>query len=125
MGAMQRRKGAKVEREIVNALKAAGIPAERVPLSGAHGGSFAGDVVVGGGRWRAEVKARKGGEGFKQLERWLGENDLLILKRNHGDPMVLLPWDLATALLLAAVAMGPAQTLGDAQAREPTRPADT
>ena len=106
MGIMQRRKGAKVEREIVNALKAAGIPAERVPLSGAHGGSFAGDVVVDK-RWRAEVKARKGGAGFKQLEKWLGDNDLLILKRNHGDPMVLLPCDLATALLLAAVAMGP------------------
>ncbi len=106
MGAMQRRKGARIEREVVNQLKAAGIPAERVPLSGAHGGSFAGDVVIDK-RWRAEVKARKDGKGFKQLEEWLGSNDLLILKRNHGDPMVLLTWDLAKALLLVAIAQGP------------------
>ncbi|MHB1328629.1 MAG: hypothetical protein ACYC2K_10555 [Gemmatimonadales bacterium] len=106
MGAMSRRKGGRVEREIVNTLKAAGIPAERVPLSGAHGGSFAGDVVVAK-RWRSEVKARKTGGGFKQLEKWLGANDMLILKRNNADPMVLLPWDLAKALLLAAIAVGP------------------
>ena len=108
MGAMSRRKGGRVEREIVNALKDAGIPAERVPLSGAHGGSFAGDVVVAK-RWRAEVKARKSGSGFKTLEGWLGSNDLLILKRNNADPMVLLPWSMAKALLLVAIAQGPEQ----------------
>lgn len=106
MGAMSRRKGGRVEREIVNALKEAGIHAERVPLSGAHGGSFAGDVVIAK-RWRAEVKARKHGGGFTQLEKWLGDNDLLVLKRNHADPMVLLTWDLAKALILAAIAVGP------------------
>lgn len=106
MGAMQRRKGARVERELVNALKAAGIPAERVPLSGAAGGSYTGDLVING-RYRVEVKARKDGKGFTQLEDWLGDNDLLILKRNHGDPLVVLPWELATALLLVAVAQGP------------------
>ena len=40
-------KGSRVEREIVNALKAAGIPAFRVPLSGA--GAIYGDVKFGPG----------------------------------------------------------------------------
>lgn len=105
MGKMQRRKGGRVEREIVAALKAAGVPAERVPLSGGAGGSFTGDVVVAG-RWRAEVKSRKNGAGFKVLEDWLGSNDMLLLKRNRAEPLVVLPWSLATALLLVAVSQG-------------------
>ena len=106
MGAMSRRKGLKAEREFVNLLREAGVPAERVPLSGAAGGSFTSDVVIAG-RWRAEVKARASGEGFATLERWLGENDLLVLRRDRAEPMVLLPWPLARTLLQLAVAMGP------------------
>jgi hypothetical protein len=47
----------------------------------------------------AEVKKRKGGAGFTQLERWLGEYDLLVLRRNHADPMIVLPWRTWAALL--------------------------
>ena len=36
----------RVERSIVAALQRAGFAAERVPLSGAAGGRFAGDVVI-------------------------------------------------------------------------------
>lgn len=97
-----------MEREIAARLKAAGIPAERVPLSGGAGGSFTGDVVIAG-RWRAEVKARKSGSGFKTLEGWLGSNDLPVLRRNHGEPLVVLPWRLASALMLLGVAMAPVE----------------
>lgn len=106
MGGMSRRKGGRVEREIVALLTEAGLPAERVPLSGSAGGSFTGDIRVG--PWLAEVKARKSGAGFKTLEGWLGSNDLLVLKRNHAEPMVLLPWRIASALLVLGVA-GPTQ----------------
>jgi Holliday junction resolvase len=103
-GARHRRKGSRVEREIVALHKQTGIHAERVPLSGAAGGSFSGDVdfypfgpdeepLVG------EVKARRNGEGFKTLERWLGENDVLFLKRDRTDPMVVLPWRTYQRLL--------------------------
>jgi len=34
-----------------------------------------------------------------QLERWLGENDLLFLRRDHAEPLVLLPWRVWAALL--------------------------
>jgi hypothetical protein len=47
----------------------------------------------------AECKARGNGGGFVQLERWLGEYDLLVLKRNYADPLVLLPWRMWARLL--------------------------
>ena len=47
----------------------------------------------------AEVKARKDGQGFVQLERWLGGFDLLFLRRNNAEPMILLPWRVWAELL--------------------------
>jgi hypothetical protein len=94
-GKPSRDKGARVEREIVNTLKEHGVYAERVPLSGAAGGSYTGDVRFGKScaNWVGEVKARKDGSGFKTLDRWLGDNDALFLKKNNADVMVVLPFD--------------------------------
>ena len=39
--------------------------------------------------------SRKNGAGITQLERWLGEYDLLVLRRNHA-----LPWRTWAALLM-------------------------
>jgi hypothetical protein len=47
----------------------------------------------------AEVKTRKNGGGFVQLERWLGEFDALFLRRNHADPIIVLPWRVWSRLL--------------------------
>jgi len=45
--------------------------------------------------------SRKNGAGFiTQLERWLGEYDLLVLRRNHADPTIVLPWRTWAALLM-------------------------
>ena len=96
-GAASRRKGSRIEREIVNRHREIGIHAERVPLSGAAKGSFAGDVIVAG--MVAEVKARSGGSGFKTLERWLGDNDLLFLRRDRAEPLVVLSWATYVRLL--------------------------
>ncbi len=67
------------------------------PLSGAAGGSFSGDVDVyacgpDAAPLVAEVKARANGAGFTTLERWLGDNDALFLRRDRAEPMVVLPW---------------------------------
>jgi hypothetical protein len=42
----------------------------------------------------------KNGAGFNQLEGWLGEYALLVLGRNHADPMIALPWGTWAALLM-------------------------
>ena len=47
----------------------------------------------------AEVKARKNGSGFTQLEKWLSEYDVLFLRRDRADPLVLLPWSTWATLL--------------------------
>jgi hypothetical protein len=45
--------------------------------------------------------SRKNGPGFiTQPERWLGEYDLLVLRRKHADPMIVLPWRTWAALLM-------------------------
>lgn len=90
-GKKSRDKGNRIEREIVNIHRKEGIPAERVPLSGAAGGSFTGDVYIAG-VWTAEVKSRAGGDGFRTIERWLEANDLLFLRRDGQKPLVVLPW---------------------------------
>tara|TARA_R100001082_G_scaffold108825_2_gene84728 strand:- start:88 stop:459 length:372 start_codon:yes stop_codon:yes gene_type:complete len=110
-GRTSRNKGSRVERELVNKLRDCGVYAERVPLSGSAGGQFSGDLVIpvkNGSlqaispdmkELRAEVKARKDGAGFIQLEKWKGDNDLLFLKRDRREPMVVMDWDLFLGLL--------------------------
>lgn len=97
-GAQHRRKGSRIEREIVHLHVDIGVHAERVPLSSAAGGSFSGDVdIYAFGRDEAplvtEVKARKNGAGFVVIEKWLGENDALFLRRDRTTPLGVLPWN--------------------------------
>jgi len=47
----------------------------------------------------AEVKARAGGEGFRTLERWLSDKDLLFLRRDYAEPLVLMPWAVYEKLM--------------------------
>ena len=44
--------------------------------------------------------SRKNDADFTQLERWRGEYDLLVLRRNHADPMIVLAWRSWAALLM-------------------------
>ena len=93
MGRSQRDKGARREHELVAKHLELGIHAERVGVAYAPGHDI--DVYPFGrdaGALVTEVKARKSGEGFKTLESWLGENDLLFLVRDRSDPLVVIPW---------------------------------
>lgn len=71
-----KRKGDRIERELVALHREAGIEAQRVPLSGAAGGLYSGDLVIQAPtcQLKAEVKARASGDGFMTLEGWLGES---------------------------------------------------
>jgi Holliday junction resolvase len=105
MGRTSQRKGGRVEREIVALHKDMGVYAERVPLSGAsrYRGNGADVDIYPRGKDEApfvcEVKSRKNGGGFVQLETWLADFDCLFLKRNNADPLVLLPWRVWRSLL--------------------------
>ena len=104
-GARPRRKGDRIEREIVRRHIALGIRSERYPLSGAsqfRGSGHDIDIYAFGpdeGPLVAEVKSRRSGAGFVTLEKWLGEYDCLFLRRDSAEAMVLLPWRVWVALL--------------------------
>lgn len=105
-GRAARRKGDRIERELVALYEGIGIHAERYPLSGASRFRGAGhdlDIYAFGQEQAplvAEVKGRKGGSGFITLERWLGDFDALFLRRNNNtDPLVVIPWRIWARIL--------------------------
>jgi hypothetical protein len=108
VGKASRDKGNRVERAIVAALQQDGFAAERVPLSGAARGRFGGDVSVPvlGRDMRLEVKARA--NGFRRLYDWLaGEDggeppDMLVLKADRLEPLVVMPLRVAQAIAKTA-----------------------
>jgi Holliday junction resolvase len=97
-GARHRRKGARIERDIVEHHRALGVHAERYPLGGASRFRGSGhDIdVYALGRDKApliaEVKARANGAGFSTLEKWLGDFDALFLRRNGAQPLFIVSW---------------------------------
>lgn len=105
MSKFERDKGLRIEREIINLHKEIGVPAERVPLSGAsHYRSAGHDVdIYPLGKDEAplvcEVKGRASGAGFTMLERWLADYDVLFLRRDRQDPLVVVPWRTWSVLL--------------------------
>jgi hypothetical protein len=101
-GARHRRKGDRIERELVAYLKHRGFAAERVPLSGSAGGSFIGDITIQllGRDFTVEVKVR--GNGFRRLYGWLADRDLLIVRADRREPLVILPLRLAADIAIAA-----------------------
>lgn len=104
-GAKHRQKGNRIERQIVDLHVAIGIHAERYPLSGASRFRGSGHDIDVYARGRdeaplvAEVKGRKNGAGFTQLEKWMGEYDGLFLRRDRAEPIVVLPWRTWARLL--------------------------
>ena len=101
-GRRSRKKGNRAERAIVNFFQNRGFAAERVPLSGSAGGSYKGDLTipVAGRDLVTEVKVR--GNGFGQLYDWLVDRDVLIVRADRREPLVILPLNLAAEIAAAA-----------------------
>ena len=97
-GRRSRNKGARVKRAIVHALRAEGSSAARVPLSGAAGWRFSGDMIVPmqGRDLTVEVKARA--NGFRELYGWLNGRDVLVVKADRQEPLVVVRLSLATQI---------------------------
>src|SRR5262245_216836 len=101
-GRASRQKGNRSERATVRLLQERGFAAERVPLSGAARGRFGGDVsvpVLGIDR-RVEVKCRK--NGFRELYKWLDGADLLIVRADRRELLVIIPLKLAAEIAATA-----------------------
>ena len=90
MGLSQRQKGLRREREFAQLTGG-----KRVPLSGAAGGEYTGDVKALGMTW--EVKARA--DGFRELYKWLDGSDALALKADRQEWLVVLPYETLRAML--------------------------
>ncbi|WP_426525051.1 putative PDDEXK endonuclease [Bradyrhizobium sp. McL0615] len=101
-GKASRQKGNRAERAIVKFLQTQGFSAERVPLSGSAGGSYLGDLTVPimGTDRVVEVKCRA--DGFRELYKWLVDRDILIVRADRSEPLVVLPLKLAAEIAARA-----------------------
>lgn len=97
-GRSSRTKGVGGERELVTTLRAHGLEARRVPLSGAAEG-FKGDVQVRAFNrdLTGEVKRRRAG--FRTLQKWLGNHDFLALRDDYGEWLMVVPLDKMLAMM--------------------------
>jgi hypothetical protein len=89
MGKFSRDKGSRNERKLVSMLRNHGIEAEKIPLSGAAGGSFSGDIKMLK-NFVAEAKVRAGGSGMKSIYKWKGSNDVLIISQDYAAPLFVM-----------------------------------
>lgn len=87
-GRSNRRKGKRIENEVVHRFNELGIHAEKVSRSG-----YTGEDIVIDDAYTVEVKARQ--DGFKRLRDWLDDVDFLVL-RKIGDPRHMVVMDIET-----------------------------
>ena len=93
MGRKSRTKGYRGEKEIVDKLRSYGIKAERVPLSGAAGGRFAGDVIITIGTRDIIAEVKRRAKGFAQLYKWLADKDVLFVRSDRHEWLVIERFD--------------------------------
>jgi Archaeal holliday junction resolvase (hjc) len=101
-GRASRDKGNRAERAIVKFLLERGFAAERVPLSGSAGGSYLGDLTVPILNIDRVVEVKCRADGFRELYKWLQERDILIVRADRSEPLVILPLKLAAEIAAKA-----------------------
>jgi Holliday junction resolvase len=101
-GKASRQKGNRTERAIVKYLLEHGLAVERVPLSGSAGGSYQGDMTVPIIGTRRVIEAKVRAKGFSQLYDWLVDRDILIVRADRREPLVILPLKLAAEIAARA-----------------------
>ena len=89
MSSKQKVKGSGFEREIVDLHKSLGIECEKIPLSGALGGKYRGDIQVAG--LIGECKRRR--KNFTSLYKAINQDDadLLFVRDDNQQTLVVLP----------------------------------
>jgi Holliday junction resolvase len=102
-GRRSREKGARTERAIAKVLQANGFVA--VKISRAYQAGHDIDLSLGGHALCVEVKARA--DGFRELYSWLDGRDVLIVKADRQEPLVVLRLSLAADIARATPGSGP------------------
>jgi Holliday junction resolvase len=100
MSRRSRDKGSRAERSLVRFLQARGFAAEKTSRTGYRGHDLS--VPVLGLDRRVEVKVRA--DGYRRLYEWLKGADLLIVRADRREPLLVVPLKLAAEV--AAVAEG-------------------
>ena len=93
-GRRSRDKGARTERAIVRLLKAQGIAATKISRGWCAGADLC--LPILGVDRAVEVKCRAAG--FRELYDWLNDRDVLILKADRQEPLVVLRMSLAAEI---------------------------
>jgi Holliday junction resolvase len=97
-GRRSRDKGARAERAVVRLLLGHGLPARKVSALYKRGEDLR--VAVGDIERSVEVKCRA--DGFRQLYDWLNHRDVLIVKADRQEPLVVLRMSLAAEIARGA-----------------------
>ncbi len=97
-GRRSRDKGARAERAIVRMLQGQGIVAEK--MSGMYKPGADLRVPLLAADRAVEVKCRAAG--FRQLYNWLNQRDVLIVKADRQEPLVILRLSLAAEIAKVA-----------------------
>lgn len=97
-GRAPRQKGNRFEREIVEELRAAGLDAHRIPLSGAQRG-FKGDVQIRLTGRTLTLEAKVRASGFSFIYKAIDGNDALAVKVDRQEPLLILRLSDAAAIL--------------------------
>ena len=93
-------KGNKFEKEVLNRLRANQIKAQRVVASGSVK-EDSGDIVMtfGDTPYNIECKFHKSLP-ITGLEKWMADNDILIMRQNRGVAKVFMDFDTLIGLLV-------------------------
>jgi len=88
-GKAPRQKGNRFERELVEAFRAAGLDAFRVPLSGAMRG-FKNDIVIRRSGSDLTVEAKCRGSGFAFIYQAISQANILCIKADRQEPLAVM-----------------------------------
>ena len=97
-GRASRRKGLDAERSLVRYLQSKGLSAEKTSRTGYRGTDLSVDLL--GISRSIECKVRS--HGFTQLYEWLANADMLVIRADRREPLVVLPMWLASEIATVA-----------------------
>ena len=98
MGNKSRRKGGRIERELANLFLDAGFACEKVSYAYKPGHDLSLPLI--GRDHNVEVKCRA--NGFAQLYGWLEKADMLLLRADRSEPLIVMPMKLAIEVFTVA-----------------------